>query len=239
MAKGDFYFPLFYKRLLTSTIGWTDSEFGAYLRLLIYQFDNGYIPSDINELARIAPSVKKHWKLISKKFRDDGHGNLINEVMNETYHSIQTKKINNKEYGKLGGRPKKNRTVIELETETKPDGFKNETETKPIPIVNNKYQIDKEREAPPVFFTIEHCLTVAMNDSRWVKANKATVTDLKEFNAMLERRGVYEKNPYDYKTHYANWKSSGKKDELPDKISAVKTEIEDDNLRKLKELHGK
>lgn len=70
-----------------------------------------------------------------------------------------------------------------------------------------------EREASLTIWTIEHCLTVAMNDDRWVRANKVTKSDLEEFNRMLEKRGVYEKNGMDYKKHFANWKAAGKKDE--------------------------
>lgn len=57
-----------------------------------------------------------------------------------------------------------------------------------------------------IIYTIEHCLSVAMLDSRWVKANKTTETELKSFNSMLEKQGIYEKNPFEYKTHFANWK---------------------------------
>lgn len=67
-----------------------------------------------------------------------------------------------------------------------------------------------EREDAPPIFPIEHCLVVALNDPRWVKANKATEADLKEFNGLLEKRGIYTKNPLDYKTHFANWRGSGK-----------------------------
>lgn len=144
MAKGDFYFPLYYKRILTSTIGWKDDEFGAYMRLLIYQFDNGSIPSDINELARIAPSVKKHWdKLLSKKFKEDGKGGLINDVMNDVYMDVQKKKEKNQENGKKGGRrkPNGNPTVSERLTE-------GVTQIEAIPISNIKEQITKEIETP-------------------------------------------------------------------------------------------
>lgn len=141
MAKGDFYFPLYYKRILTSTIGWRDDEFGAYMRLLIYQFDNGSIPSELSELARIAPSVKKHWPLLSRKFKDNGSGGLVNEVMAGIYEDVQSKKNKNKGNGKLGGRPKKENPN---ETQTKPNGFKNETQMEPIPIYNSKYKKEKE-----------------------------------------------------------------------------------------------
>jgi hypothetical protein len=56
----------------------------------------------------------------------------------------------------------------------------------------------------------EHCSEIALNDNRWVKANKTTKDELNEFNKMLERIGVYNKNPADYKSHFGRWKSKGK-----------------------------
>jgi len=205
MAKGDFYFPLFYQRLLTSTIGWTDEEFGAYLRLLIYQFDTGSVPGDIKKLKKISKKAAKNWDFFSQKFVADGKGNFINEVMNEIRGKVNNKKEINKLNGEKGGRP------------TKPNGSEKITErvTETKAILIDKYIIDKERERSPpdeIEFRIEECLTVAMNDERWVRANKVTVIDLKEFNHLLERRGKYKKNPGDYKEHFANWKASGKKD---------------------------
>jgi|GEM_PF-2759276 len=311
MAKGDFYFPLYYKRLLSSTVGWSDAEFGCYLKLLIHQFDNGSIPEDLSELARIAPTVKKHWKLIGPKFKSNGNGGLINEVMDDIYQSIQTKKKRNQENGANGGRPvavkpgqirlyllhctgngesfykigvtdqtiKKRyassagnsrsmpysytivfdqilafelgifveetvlkecekyvpkvpfgghkecllirdnvlKTITDIITQKNPIGFNSVTETKAIPILNSKESITKERDPAQIFYSIEHCLIVALADERWVRANKTSEVELKEFNAMLEKRAIYEKNPADYKSHFANWKKSGKReDEVAD-----------------------
>jgi len=156
MAKGDYYFPLYYKRLLTSTIGWKDDEFGAYMRLLIHQFDNGSIPKDLEELKRIAPSIKKHWPLISKKFVDDGNGSLINHVMHEIYRDVQVKKSINSEKGKRGGRGKrKNR----IESDGLPNGFQSESESKAIPITNNQQPIKRiEREHSTKIFDAESAL---------------------------------------------------------------------------------
>lgn len=212
MAKGDFYFPLYYQRLLTSTVGWTDEQFGAYVKLLIYQFDQASIPADIKELSGIAPSVKKHWPKISKKFQDDGKGGLINQVMDEIRVDIQGKKETNKENGKLGGRPKTKRI-----SETKPNGnqtvSKNETEKEPIPISNNQYPNERENSPHVVLKPIEECLTIAMAHSRWVKDCNATREQLEQFNQLLAKRGEYDKNPLDYKKHFSNWKFSGKMSE--------------------------
>lgn len=79
----------------------------------------------------------------------------------------------------------------------------------------------RENTAALPEFRIEECLTVAMNDERWVNANKATIIDLKEFNKLLERRGHYKKNPADYKSHFANWKTGGKKESFFDSREPV------------------
>lgn len=200
MAKGDYYFPLYYKRLLASTVGWKDDEFGAYLKLLIFQFDNGSLPNDLKELKRIAPSIQKHWPLISPKFRKTEEGRLVNDVMLEVYEDVQKMKEKNSLNGKKGGRPKKS-GGFDL-------GKPNETQTKAIPIINNQQSKEEEN----TIFTIEHCLAVALNDDRWVRANRTNEKELKEFNSLLERRGTYKKNPGDYKNHFANWKNTGKKE---------------------------
>jgi len=220
MAKGDYYFPLFYKRLLASTIGWTDEEFGIYIRLLIYQFDNGSIPEDLKELKRISPKIKKNWNRISKKFIKKNEGELINLVMDEIRKDIEYKKEINQLHGKKGGRPKTKRL-----SESEPNGFPTETkrvtQMKPIPIINNKESIQGEREAPTIFYTIEHCLTVAMNDGRFVNANKTNEKELAEFNKMLERGGIYDKNPADYKDHFSKWKARGKKEIKPEENQGI------------------
>ena len=82
--------------------------------------------------------------------------------------------------------------------------------------VNDNVTVNvKEINSAAPLFRIEECLTVAMNDPRWVDANKVKKSDLETFNKMLEGRGVYEKNPLDYKTHYYNWNKGGRKNETP------------------------
>jgi uncharacterized protein YdaU (DUF1376 family) len=114
MPKGDYYFKLYYQRLLTSTVGWKDEEFGAYMRLLIYQFDKGSIPSDKASLSRIAPSAKKHWKLLETKFIDDGNGGLINKVMNDVRNTRLNISEKKSLIGSAGGRPPANQKVSEI-----------------------------------------------------------------------------------------------------------------------------
>lgn len=82
--------------------------------------------------------------------------------------------------------------------------------------------IETKEKGSDVKYSLSHCKFIALQDERWVKANKTNESELLAFNALLERRGHYEKNPADYKSHFANWKDSGKKDsaigknEIPD-----------------------
>lgn len=127
MAKGDYFFPLYYQRLLTSTIGWKDDEFGAYVKLLIYQYDNGFIPKDIEAIARISATAKKSWALIGKKFIEkDGY--LINPVMDEIRSKRKKKGETNRTNGEKGGRPK-NPNDNPNETQKEPTGLFIETQT--------------------------------------------------------------------------------------------------------------
>jgi uncharacterized protein YdaU (DUF1376 family) len=229
MAKDDYYFPLYYRKILSSTIGWKDDEFGAYVRLLISQFDNGSIPNDLDELALIAPSIKKNWKRLSKKFHDDGNRGLINDVMDEIYQKVQDKKVRNQKNGKKGGRPPKNKNPNE--SENNPDGFKNETQVKGTLINNNQESITKEEYS--VQFTIEHCVTVAMADTRWVKSTSATEEKLLEFNKFLVTQSIYEKNPMDYKKHFANWQNKQPKDSPVPRDTATVISLKEEKARQI------
>lgn len=71
----------------------------------------------------------------------------------------------------------------------------------------------KEKDSSPgaeILYTIEHCITVAMADDRWVKDNKASSEILALFNAYLSGQGIYEKNPADYKKHFYHWNKKEK-----------------------------
>lgn len=75
--------PLYYNDINSSTEHWSDEEFGAYMRLLIHQWDKGGLPDDSTRLKRIASTVRKHWKLLKDKFKKDPDGQLRNPRMEE------------------------------------------------------------------------------------------------------------------------------------------------------------
>lgn len=75
--------PLYYNDIDRTTKDWTDEEFGAYMRLLIHQWDKQSLPNDMTRLQRIAFTVKKHWKLLQSKFPKSEDGLLRNPRMEE------------------------------------------------------------------------------------------------------------------------------------------------------------
>lgn len=105
------------------------------------------------------------------------------------------------------------RIEIEIEVEE-------EVEEKEIPHTNfSEKNVDftknkkKEKDSSPgaeILYSIEHCITVAMNDDVWVNSNKASPEKLAVFNAHLSGQGIYEKNPKDYKQHFYHWNKKQK-----------------------------
>lgn len=149
MSEGFNHFKFMYQRFLTSTMGWKEEEQGAYLRLLIIQFDQGGIPADLESIGAISPVAKKIWtKKLARKFRHHNEdGTLYNSVMKDIRDDAIEKQAVNKENGGKGGRPKKNRTVIP----DKPNGYENDnpngSQTKPIPVTSNHIVTPEEGES--------------------------------------------------------------------------------------------
>jgi uncharacterized protein YdaU (DUF1376 family) len=91
MAK-DPVLPLYYNDICRSTSTWTDEEFGAYMRLLIEQWDKGILPKDYQRLTRLATSLGSTWPLLKDKFEEVENG-LQNPVM----EAIRVKRLKHKE----------------------------------------------------------------------------------------------------------------------------------------------
>lgn len=91
MAK-DPILPLYYNDLRGTTATWSDEELGAYVRLLIEQWDKGFLPNDYQRLTRLATSLPTTWPLIKDKF-PEVDGVLKNPVM----EAIRLKRLKFKE----------------------------------------------------------------------------------------------------------------------------------------------
>lgn len=127
MAK-DPVLPLYYNDIDSATRDWTDEEFGAYLRLLIYQWRQGGLPNDYQRLTRIATSLPTTWSLLKSKF-PESDGMLKNPVMEE----IRTRRLIHKE-------KQKNNIRKRYQTSTKHD---TKEVTKTLPLEREK-EIEKE-----------------------------------------------------------------------------------------------
>lgn len=101
--KHDVYMPLIIGDWLKGTRGMKSSVKGVYLSLLLYQWDNGFIPESMEELNLIDPEVGSVWVSISDKFKLVEVGKLQNEKLEEVRNFFSKQQKN----GKKGGRPKK------------------------------------------------------------------------------------------------------------------------------------
>lgn len=89
-------------------------------------------------------------------------------------------------------------------------------------------EVEVERERPPDFWDKEEkrkrplveCLSVSLNDHRWISKNKTSESELKAFNDYLEGSGETEKTLKDYKKHFHNLKSSN-----PNKLKTNESSI--------------
>lgn len=140
MAKEDQWFKFFYRQFIISTQGWKDDEVGAYIRLLIKQFDSNGVPDDPVELNKLITSYKKNWPLLSKKFKKNEDGLLRNDFMAEIRKDRDEKSKKGKEIGSLGGRPPKN----EKDKKNKPLGYQNKTHISYSDSLSTSLSLDEE-----------------------------------------------------------------------------------------------
>jgi uncharacterized protein YdaU (DUF1376 family) len=79
----DIYMPLYVRDFLTATIGWTASERGHYLTLLMLQWDREGLPADIDALGRLSPGVAEVWGMLQDKFPLEPDGQRRNPRLEE------------------------------------------------------------------------------------------------------------------------------------------------------------
>lgn len=89
-------------------------------------------------------------------------------------------------------------------------------------------ELDKDKDGENEIFKIEDCVTIAMRDQRFVKANNTDHNELFRFNEYLEKQGKYSINPLEYKRYFA--KVKGK---YPDLLKKNLTELTVEQLKQL------
>lgn len=95
------YMPLMVGDWLKGTSGMRAEMKGVYIHLLLHQWEHGFIPEDIEEIALITPEVGKVWDKLKVKFVKISPGQLQNEKLEEVRDFWKKQKKN----GKKGGRP--------------------------------------------------------------------------------------------------------------------------------------
>lgn len=127
MAKNPIL-PLYYNDLLGSTKTWTDEEFGAYIRLLIEQWDKGGLPNDSQRLARLYTSHDANWSMLKEKF-PLVDGLLKNPVM----EAVRQKRAKHSE---------KQATNAKHRWKSMPNESQNDAKSMPL---ENEYENENER----------------------------------------------------------------------------------------------
>jgi uncharacterized protein YdaU (DUF1376 family) len=99
------WFPLYWQRFKIGTFEMKADEVGAYILLLIYEWDKGFLPEDRQELLKISKVSDKKLEKVLKKFQ------LIeNKYFNETLEVIRIeqseKHAKNSERGQKGAKVK-------------------------------------------------------------------------------------------------------------------------------------
>lgn len=75
--------PLMIGDWLKGTRGMRAEVRGVYINLLLFQWDNGFIPSDMDELTLIDPELPKVWVKLKDKFVELSEGKLHNKKNDE------------------------------------------------------------------------------------------------------------------------------------------------------------
>jgi len=101
------YFKLYWKDFLSGTILFSTEEVGAYMKLIIYQWDNGFIPNNPRKLATIAGVRSSKLVNILTKFQLGNDGNLRNQRLELERESIAKFFAQQAENARKGGRPPK------------------------------------------------------------------------------------------------------------------------------------
>lgn len=130
------YMPLMMGDWIRGTRGMKAEVRGVYISLLIHQYDNGYLPDDLEELRLIDPEIDKVWDKLKSKFQKQNDGNLLNMKLEEVRKYFNKQKEN----GDKGGRPKNPNNNPNENPDNNPNSNLHNTEHE------YDYDIDKGKE---------------------------------------------------------------------------------------------
>lgn len=186
MAKNP-VLPLYFNDILGSTKTWSDEEFGAYVRLLIHQWDHKELPKDYQRLTRIATSLDTNWKMISKKFKETETG-----LQNERMEIIRAKMIKHSEN-------QSNNVSVRYQNSTK-------LLTKNLPL-----EIEYEKELENEFDIFRKKYPGRKNGLKieydnYKKKNKDWIVNLTKLLPALEKEIIWRSNLINANQFVPSWK---------------------------------
>ena len=194
---------LFYTSdFLSGTFTMTDEQVGKYIRLLCLQHQKGLL-------------TEKDMVSICKEYDSDVYSKFVKE--GETYYNQRMKDEADRR---------------KRFSDSRANNRKKKTSEKDMNNICNSYEKHMETENETVtinvnntVFSIEKCKEIALKDDRWVKVNKTNDEELIRFNEYLQKQGIYELNPAEYKRYFHHLKAK-----KPDK---VQKELTMDDWRRL------
>lgn len=133
MAKKDPAFLFYPNDWLGGTMSMTRAQKGAYIDLLVAQFNSG--PLSISAIKQVLGRDFKEWKSLADKFKKDEHGNFFNSRLEDEkskrkqHAETQRERVNKRwdEYQRIKS------GITELDTGTIPNGIPNH-----IPLSENE-----------------------------------------------------------------------------------------------------
>jgi uncharacterized protein YdaU (DUF1376 family) len=91
------WFPIYWQRFIIGTLNMSAEEVGAYLLLLIHQWDKGFVPQDSQELKSICRVSEKKLKKVLGKFEI-----IDGKYFNKTLEDIRDQQLEKAGKGRIG-----------------------------------------------------------------------------------------------------------------------------------------
>jgi uncharacterized protein YdaU (DUF1376 family) len=181
MAKAP-YFHFYYEDFLSGVKYFNTEEIGAYILLLIYQWEFNYVVIDEKSIKKITKISKKKCEKVLEKFIETSPGkfqNLRLEIEREKYVKFINKQCSN---GSKGGRPSKNENP--KETQKKPNNN---------PDINP--DINPEKPTARNSYSNTDVLLPITHNSEDTNVSKAHAPELKAVEEIFWQMGVTDKGP--------------------------------------------
>lgn len=205
MAKDPAF--LFYPNdWIGGTMGMTFEEKGAYMELLMLQFNRGHMTSHM-----IGHTVGQLWVKIKDKFIQDDDGLWYNprlEIEKEKRRTFTLSRRNNKK-GVNQHNLKSGHMTSHM------------TSHMTYHMENENSIVESNTNTVTTEFSLQHCKEIALRDESWVSKNKITPQAIDRFIEAMLKDGDYVKTPKDFKKHCRRWLDIQKQEPTTRKLNIL------------------